>query len=196
MTAGLSISKHFNMKKLPLSFYNRSTIKVAQNLLGKFLIRRIGSQKISGKIVETEAYCGPNDLASHAAKGRTNRTSVMFGPAGYIYVYLIYGMYYCLNIVTEKKDYPAAVLIRAVEIPDNPRIASGPGKLCRYFQIDKKLNNQPIIGTQLWVKDYGLKINSAQIIKTPRIGVDYAGEKYRNKPWRFYLKNSPAVSRR
>src|SRR2546428_9729153 len=101
--------------KLARSFYSRSTLTVASDLLGKVLVRRIGRRNLAGKIVETEAYIGPDDLACHASKGHTPRTSVMFGPPGYAYVYMIYGFYFCLNVVTEPLGYPAAVLIRAVE---------------------------------------------------------------------------------
>ncbi len=201
------------MKKLPLAFYNRPTLKVSQDLLGKFLVRRIGNKKISGKIVEVEAYVGPDDLANHASRGKTQRNAVMFGPAGYVYVYLIYGMYYCLNFVTEEKNYPAAVLIRALELK-NPldKIASGPGKLCRYMKIDKKLNGEKLNGRKIWVEDRiptaGVsllgrrlrrengtaespagRLRRGDIVKAKRIGVDYA--KYcKNYQWRFYIKPS------
>ncbi len=123
------------MKKLSREFYNRPTLKVAKELLGKILVRKIPSagsgqaaKIIRAMITETEAYCGPKDLASHASKGRTKRTEIMFGPPGFVYVYLIYGMYHCLNIVTEAENYPAAVLIRAVDADG----VNGPGKLCRF----------------------------------------------------------------
>src|SRR5215470_13977973 len=105
--------------KLSRSFYSRSTLDVASDLLGKVLIRRIDRRNLTGKIVETEAYVGPHDLACHASKGHTPRTSIMFGPAGYAYVYMIYGFYFCLNVVTERKEYPAAVLIRGIEPLEN-----------------------------------------------------------------------------
>src|SRR5580693_3960342 len=101
--------------KLPRSFYAQTTIDVASNLLGKVLVRRLGRRFLAGKIVETEAYVGPHDLACHASKGHTPRTSVMFGPPGFTYVYMIYGVYFCLNVVTEAQGYPAAVLIRGFE---------------------------------------------------------------------------------
>src|SRR3989338_6335159 len=104
------------MIKLKHEFFNRKTLLVARELLGKYLVRKIGNKTIRAKIVETEAYCGPDDLACHASRGLTPRTKVMFGPPGHAYVYLIYGMYHCLNIVTEKKRWPAAVLIREVEL--------------------------------------------------------------------------------
>ena len=135
---------------------------------------------IRSRIIEAEAYRGFNDQASHASKGRTNRTEAMFGEPGTIYVYLVYGLHHCLNIVTEKKDYPAAVLIRSVES------ASGPGRVCRYFQIDKKLNGRAL-GRELWVKN-SLNIPKSKILAVSRIGVGYAGES-KDWPWRFVLKS-------
>lgn len=187
--------------KLPQDFYNQSTLKVARQLLGKFLIRKINGRKIVGLITETEAYVGPKDKASHASRGRTPRTEIMFGEAGYWYIYLVYGMYHCLNIVTEHKNYPAAVLLRAVKLipsaqgatstsrlQNNKIKTDGPGKLCKAFKIDKTLNNSPAFSKncQLWIEDRGVKIKPSQIKKSTRIGVDYAGE-YKNKPWRFYI---------
>lgn len=162
---------------LPREFYEQKTLKVAKELLGKFLVHK----KISGMITETEAYHGFRDLASHAARGKTKRTKIMFGPAGHAYIYLIYGMYYCLNVVTEREEYPAAVLIRAVEG------VSGPGRLTRHFKIDKKLNGVDMTtSSKLWIEDRGIKIAPSKIIRTPRIGVDYAGA-YKDKKWRFVL---------
>jgi len=193
-------------KKLPRSFYSRSTLQVAQDLIGKVLVRDFDGRRLSGMIVETEAYVGPQDLACHASKGHTPRTSVMFGSAGYAYVYMIYGFYFCLNIVTERKGYPAAVLIRGVEplenldfmrqLRNNPErdtsIASGPGKLCMAMSIDRRLNGEDLLGQTLWIEDR--KLDSGPILTSPRVGVDYAGE-YKDKPWRFYLANNPHVSK-
>jgi DNA-3-methyladenine glycosylase len=180
--------------KVTKEFYFYPTRQVAQELLGKLLVRKHRGKIYRGIITETEAYCGPQDLASHASRGRTPRTEVMFGPPGRTYVYMIYGMYYCLNIVTEKKDYPAAVLIRAVRSIKPASIkqkTDGPGKLCRYFKIDKTLNNQLITGNKIWVEDIGLK--PLKIKKLPRVGVDYAGE-YKNKKWRFvFVGADPCV---
>jgi DNA-3-methyladenine glycosylase len=195
-----------SLKKLPRSFYSRSTLQVAQDLIGKVLVRDFDGRRLSGKIVETEAYVGPHDLACHASKGHTPRTSIMFGPAGYAYIYMIYGFYFCLNVVTERKDYPAAVLIRGVEplenldfmreLRNNPErdtnIASGPGKLCRAMSIDKRLNGEDLLGHTLWIEDR--KLDSGPILSSPRVGVDYAGE-YKDKPWRFFLANNPHVSK-
>jgi DNA-3-methyladenine glycosylase len=172
-----------SQRKLTRTFFNRPTLKVAKELLGKFLVRKVGGKVIRAMITETEAYCGPKDLACHASKGRTKRTEVMFGPAGHAYVYLIYGMYYCLNIVTEDEGYPAAVLIRAVDATG----VNGPGKLCRFFKIDKAFNGEDLIKSKrLWVEE-GIKIKRGQIKRSKRIGVDYAGE-YKDKLWRFFLK--------
>lgn len=194
--------------RLPRQFYNRPTITVARNLLGKYLVRRIKGQIIKTKIIETEAYCGPKDLANHASKGLTPRTKVMFGPAGHSYVYMIYGMYHCLNVVTEREGYPAAVLIRSVSsIPYSVhRIKgkkiqntgykilntnlNGPGKLCRELKIDRILNGIDMCrGKELWLEDNGEKINTRKIKKGKRIGVNYAGP-YKDKLWRFYLTHA------
>ena len=192
------------ISKLESVFFQRKTAVVAQDLLGKFLVRKVGKGILSGMIVETEAYVGPHDLACHAAKGKTERTKVMFEPAGIWYVYMIYGMYHCLNIVTEAKGHPSAVLIRALE-PDfflpSRDIAcyvptNGPGKLCRALKIDKKLNCTSALAhnAKLFIEDRGIKIPQNKIQKAKRIGVDYAG-KWKNKPLRFYIKGNKFVSK-
>ncbi len=184
------------MKKIlkPI-FYNRPVVKVAEELVGKYLVRRIGRKEIALMITETEAYDGEKDLACHASKGRTARTEVMYGKPGYWYVYLIYGMYEMLNIVTGPKDYPAAVLIRGglVEDVEGHRLhLNGPGKLTRFLEIDRRLNKS-IASTsrdgaaELWIEDRGEKIKKSEILRTPRIGINYAGEKWIKKPWRFVL---------
>ena len=191
--------------KLPRFFYEQKTIDVAKQLLGKYLVRRHPEGDTVGRIVETEAYIGPKDLACHASKGRTARTEVMFGPAGHAYVYFIYGFYNMLNLVTEQKDHPAAVLIRAVEPisgidlmkrrreMDKLRdLASGPGKLCLAFAIDRSLNGADLCNGVLYLEDRGdpaPKFNA-----TPRIGVDYAG-KWKDKRYRFLVRGSEFVSR-
>jgi len=168
-------------------FYNRDTKTVAKDLLGKFLIRKIDSREIAGMITEVEAYCGPSDKASHASKGKTVRTEVMFGKPGTAYVYLIYGMYYCFNVVTEKKGYPAAVLIRSIVVSDESAKTDGPGKLCRYLEIDKNLNKTDLcVGRNLWIEDRGAEVKKSDITSSPRIGVGYA-EDYKDKEWRFSL---------
>ncbi|WP_018247832.1 DNA-3-methyladenine glycosylase [Orenia marismortui] len=194
--------------KLDLEFYSRDAVTVAQDLLGKLLVRRIGNNKVVSKIVETEAYIGPEDKACHAYQNkRTKRTEVMFWRAGYTYVYLIYGMYNCLNIVTAKKDKPEAVLIRAVEpvvgvesIKKNRQIKSnkiedlsnGPGKLCQGLEVDRELNGYDLVtGDRLYIKDSKL---SPKIIADKRINIDYA-EEYKDKLWRFYIKDNLYVSK-
>jgi DNA-3-methyladenine glycosylase len=170
---------------LPVSFYARPTVTVARSLLGRYLVREIPGGLRAGRIIEVEAYVGPRDLACHASKGRTKRTEVLFGPAGKAYVYLIYGMYHCLNVVTQGIDFPAAVLIRAVE--DESGLIDGPGRICRAYRIDRTLNCHDLtIGELLWLEDRGERIPRSQIRAHPRIGVDYAGE-WAAKPWRFRL---------
>lgn len=191
--------------KLSRSFYEQNTIDVAKQLLGKYLVRKHPEGGAVGRIVETEAYVGPQDLACHASKGRTARTEVMFGPAGHAYVYFIYGFYNMLNLVTEAKDFPAAVLIRAVE-PVNGielmkerrqngalrNLASGPGKLCQAFAVDRSLNGADLRGNVLYVEDRGEPIPKFRT--TPRIGVDYAG-KWKSKPYRFLVRGSEFISK-
>jgi len=166
--------------RLTREFFNRDTVIVARELLGKCLVRKIDGKIVKAMITETEAYRGPEDKACHASRGMTPRTKVMFGPPGHAYVYLIYGMYHCLNIVTEEEGYPAAVLIRGIENWD------GPGKLCRELKIDRSLNAIDICASdELWVED-APAFPKNKIKTSKRIGVDYAGE-WRRKPWRFYI---------
>jgi len=191
--------------KLRRSFYEQPTIEVARQLLGKYLIRKHPDGTTVGRIVETEAYIGPQDKACHASRGRTPRTEIMFGRAGHAYVYMIYGFHYMLNIVTEAADFPAAVLIRAVEpleglpLMQSRRqteqlrsLASGPGKLCRAFAIDRTLNGNDVCGKVLYLDDHGEP--APKVMTTPRIGVDYAG-KWKHKPWRFLIKGNKFVSK-
>lgn len=182
------------MEKLERDFFNRNTLKVAKDLLGKYLVRSIDSKKYIGKIIETEAYMGIDDHASHASRGKTKRTEIMFGKAGIAYVYLIYGMYHCFNIVTEKEKFPAAVLVRAIEPINELTIkTNGPGKLCRFIKIDKALNGEDLISSKkLWIEDRGERTKKSQIVSKKRVGVDYA-KHCKNYPWRFYIKDSPFV---
>lgn len=176
-------------KILNKNFFDKSAIKIAKELLGKFLVRKIGKKEINAMIIETEAYDGFVDKASHAYKGKTKRNEIMFGEAGYFYIYLIYGMYNMLNIVTDKTNYPSAVLIRAV-LYEGKNI-NGPGKLTKILKIDKKFNKKEANKkTGLWIEDRGIKIKNNtnwQIKKTPRIGVQYAGE-CAKKLYRFVLE--------
>jgi len=191
--------------KISRTFYEQPTVQVARQLLGKYLVRIHSDGKTVGRIVETEAYIGAKDLACHAARGRTARTEIMFGAAGHAYVYFIYGMYYCLNVVTEAADYPSAVLIRALEPVDgielmearrrteNRRnLLSGPGKLCQVLAIDKSLNGADVCASVLYIEDRDEP--EPRILATPRIGVDYAG-KWKDKPWRFLIRGNEFVSR-
>ena len=168
-------------------FYQRDTLKVAQNLLGCFLARQIGKKIIKGMIVETEAYIGEDDLACHASRGRTPRTEIMYGEAGRAYVYMVYGMHHCLNVVTEKKNFPAAALIRGIVVKGGNVMLDGPGKLCRFLKIDRKFNGWDLTeGKKLWIEK-GIKIKKPRIKKSKRVGIDYAG-KCKHYLWRFYLR--------
>jgi DNA-3-methyladenine glycosylase len=173
--------------------FNRPTLTVARSLVGKYLVRCIDGKEIAGKIIEVEAYVGSQDRACHASKGRTQRTEVMFGPAGVAYVYLIYGMYHCLNVVTERAEFPSAVLIRAIEL--NGELIDGPGRLCRALEIDRRLNLVDLtIGESLWFEDRGGIVGRGTIGAYPRIGVDYAGT-WAKKLWRFRLCTTTAATR-
>lgn len=183
-----------NLKKLPRSFYARATEIVAQELLGKFLVLNKNSRQYIGKIVECEAYLGPHDLAAHSCKGITPRTRIMFGPAGYAYVYLIYGIYHCLNIVTEKKGHGAAVLLRALEpISAITERTQGPGLLCKALQIDLSYYGHDLRSDDFYIATTSQK-TAFDIVAKPRIGVDYAGV-WAHKPLRFYIKDNPYISK-
>ena len=169
-------------KILTKKFFERSVLEVAENLLGKYLVRKIGDKEIALKINEVEAYDGFEDKASHAHKGKTERNKVMFGEAGKWYVYLVYGMHNMLNIVTGGKDYPAAILIRGGEG------VSGPGRLTKFLKISRKLNGKiASFETGLWLEDRGEIVNKKKIKRTSRIGVDYAGPIWAKKDYRFAL---------
>jgi DNA-3-methyladenine glycosylase len=179
---------------------------VARALLGQRLVRIIDGQRLSGRIVETEAYIGTDDRACHASRGRTPRTEVMFGAPGRAYVYLIYGMHHCLNVVTERREFPAAVLIRALEPVEglasmrrwrqarsDRDLTSGPGKLCQALRIDRGLNGADLGGADLFI-EAAPQVAEARVLSTPRIGIAYAGDS-RELPWRFLIRDHPSVSR-
>jgi DNA-3-methyladenine glycosylase len=169
---------------LDSDFFARPALTVAKELLGKHLVRRIGNRELAVPIHEVEAYIGPHDLACHGRFGHTPRTAPMFGPAGYWYVYLCYGMHWMLNVVTNEPGHPAAVLFRGAGD------FTGPGKLTKGLRIDKRLNATAAIeATGLWIEDRGLVVRRSQIKRTPRIGVDYAGD-WKEKPYRFVLNNT------
>lgn len=170
-------------KILPKAFFERKTETVAKELLGKKLVRKTASELEEFMITEVEAYIGPHDLACHASKGRTSRTEVMFDDAGIIYIYLIYGLHFMLNIVTEKNGYPAAVLIRGV------KNISGPGRVTRQLQIDKKLNGLLLSKkTGLWIEEMGINPDKKDILAGPRVGVEYAGPLWANKKLRYRIR--------
>jgi DNA-3-methyladenine glycosylase len=190
----LSNATPYSMEKLPRSFYDRDTIVVARELLGKFLVHVSDGLACIGRIVETEAYLGPHDLAAHSARGLTKRTRVMFGPPGHAYVYLIYGMYYCMNVVTEREGHASAVLLRAIEPVKNVAgRTQGPGLLCRAMRIDKWLNGHDLLSDDFYIAAPP-KADPFAILKGPRVGVDYA-KHWAKRHLRFYIKGNPFVSR-
>lgn len=183
------------LNKLPRSFYDRAADTVAQQLLGKLLVHIIDGKPRIGKIVEAEAYMGEHDQAAHSCKGLTPRTQVMFGPPGFAYVYLIYGIYHCMNVVTEKEGKASAVLIRALEpIANLTARTQGPGLLCKAMQINKSLNAQDMQSENFFIADNTAN-ETINIIKKPRIGVDYAGV-WAKKLLRFYIEGNAYVSKK
>jgi len=179
--------------KLERDFYARRTLTVARELIGMHLVHKDGRRLRAGRIVETEAYQGPRDLAAHSARGRrTERTEVMFGPPGHAYVYFIYGVWHCLNVVTGAQETPHAVLIRALEPVRGIERASGPGLLCRAMNIDRRLNDADLCGDRLWIERPSI-LAPPRIARSTRIGVDYAGD-WALKPWRFFDADSRHVS--
>jgi len=182
------------MQKLPRTFYDRDPIGVARALLGKHLVHESEGVERIGRIVEVEAYLGPHDLAAHSARGLTERTKTMFGPPGHAYVYLIYGMYYCMNVVTQPEGVASAVLLRALEPVRNVEgRTQGPGLLCKAMHIDKHLNGHDLLSDDFYLTGSGAAADFT-IIKRPRIGVDYAGP-WAKKLLRFYVQGNPFVSK-
>ena len=182
------------MRKLPRSFYDRDTIVVAHELLGKHLVHVVAGVERVGRIVEVEAYLGPHDLAAHSARGLTKRTRVMFGPPGHAYVYLIYGMHWCMNMVTQAEGTASAVLLRAVEPVKNIEGRThGPALLTKALGIDGRLNGHDLLSDDLFVRNApdGADI---RIVKRPRIGVDYAGH-WARRLLRFYIRGNPFISK-
>jgi len=195
-------------KKLLRKFYNRDTLMVAKELLGQYLVRKISRKTIIGKIVETEAYIGPQDKASHAFGNRmTERNKAEYLDGGHIYIYLVYGIYWQFNISTRGRGKPECVLIRALEpvingrktkIQDKPfkNFTNGPGKLCRWMKLDKSFYGEDMIKSgRIWL-ERGEKIKSNNIVADKRIGIDYAGPVWAAKKWRFYIKNNNFVSKK
>ena len=183
------------MTKLPRSFYDSNTALVAQELLGKWLVHDADGLKRIGKIVEVEAYLGEHDLAAHSSKGLTERTKIMFGPPGHAYVYLIYGVHYCMNVVTEREGHASAVLLRALEPVKNlAGKTSGPGLLCRAMGINRRLNAHDLLSDDFFIAEPEVA-EKFSIVKRPRIGVDYAGH-WAKRLLRFYIKGNTFISRR
>lgn len=201
------------MKKLDRNFFDRDSLIVAQELLGKVIVHIVDGKKLSGKIVEAEAYMGITDKAAHSYGGRrTPRVEVMYGNPGFSYVFIVYGMHYCFNVVTREKGNPQAVLIRAVEPVDGVEymalnrfnkkydcltkkqinnLTNGPGKLCKALLIDKSLNGEDLCGSNLYIEEgENEKFNK---IASKRIGIDYA-EEAKDYLWRFYIEDNPYIS--
>jgi len=182
------------VEKLPRAFYDRDTIVVARELLGKWLVHSSAGRVRVGRIVEVEAYLGEHDLAAHSSKGLTERTRIMFGPPGHAYVYFIYGMYFCMNVVTEREGHASAVLLRAVEPVKNVGgRTQGPGLLCRAMEIDKRLNGHDLLSDDFFVATPP-ELGPMAIAKGPRVGVAYARH-WARRHLRFYIKGNAFVSR-
>jgi len=197
-------------RKLPREFYLRpDVLTVSRDLLGKLLVvPGPNGERVSGKIVEVEAYRGPEDRASHAYGGRrTKRTETMYGAGGIAYVYFVYGMYYQFNVVNGAKDVPHAILVRALEPVEGIEImrtrrhghldrnlTNGPGKLCIAMGIDRQLNAADLLGDKVWLEEFET-VSPRRIARGPRIGIDYAQE-WIDKPWRFWIGDNTYVSRK
>jgi DNA-3-methyladenine glycosylase len=185
------------MGRLGRGFFARDTLTVARELLGQRLVRVAGGRRLSGRIMEVEAYIGEEDTACHASVGRTQRTEVMYGAPGHAYVYFVYGMHHCLNVVTEREGFPAAVLLRAIE-PDeglevmrctragrpDAQLTNGPAKLCQALHVDRGLNGVDLCTSQVLFFERGMPVQQSEVIATPRVGVR-GDEVALNAPWRF-----------
>ncbi len=195
--------------RLTRSFYTYPTRQLAQALLGCRLVRRWQDRRLSGIIVETEAYIGETDLACHARAGRTLRTEVMYGQPGRAYVYFTYGMHWMLNVVSEAEHFPAAVLIRALEpqegldvmqqhrpVPHPIELCRGPAKLTQALRIDRTLNGVDLCNRhgELWIES-GISLPAQAVGHGPRVGLGNTPEPWKSKPWRYWIKDSPYVSR-
>ena len=181
-------------KPLPRAFFDRDTVTVARELLGKHLIHVSRGVERIGRIVEVEAYLGTNDLASHSSRGMTGRTRVMFGPPGHAYVYLVYGMHCCMNVVTQREGHASAVLLRAIEPVKNVEGSTrGPGRLCKAMRIDRGLNEHDLTGGGFYIADPPAP-EPLSIVKSARVGVDYAGH-WAKRLLRFYIRGNPFVSK-
>jgi DNA-3-methyladenine glycosylase len=194
-------------------FFAKPTLSVARALLGVHLVRTVNGERLSGIIVECEAYIGPADTACHASQGRTRRNEVMWGPPGRAYVYFTYGMHWMLNVVAEAEGFPAAVLVRALQpaeglhrmlelrqgraqLHNAYQLTSGPARLTQAMAIDRTLNGADMVhGDALWL-EVGDAVPGDAVRCGPRIGIQYAAEKDRSAPWRFWIDGNPYVSSR
>jgi DNA-3-methyladenine glycosylase len=192
MTKRVSAIEELKKRRLPPAWFRRDVVTVARELIGCALVHR----SRAGLIVETEAYMGPDDLASHARFGPTARTSVMFGPGGISYVYLCYGIHQMFNIVTGEEGEGQAVLIRAIAplagLPDDPSVGRGPGKVTKALGLDRRHDRQDLAKGLLYV---ATAVEKPPIASGPRVGVDYAGEDWAARPLRFWWDGNPSVSR-
>lgn len=181
-------------RKPPRRFFEQPTLSVARELIGMHLVHAQRGGLRVGRIVETEAYLGPRDLAAHSSRGQTARTAVMFGPPAHAYVYFIYGVWHCVNVVTQRAGVPHAVLLRALEpVAGISERTAGPGLLCRAMGIDRRLNGADLLGSVLWLERAPARAARPRIARATRIGVDYAGP-WAQRRWRFFDTRSPYVS--
>ncbi|MGE4554598.1 MAG: DNA-3-methyladenine glycosylase [Candidatus Paceibacterota bacterium] len=185
-------------KRLFRDFYTRDTLEVARDLLGKYIIRNTKKGKIIGQIIETEAYIGPKDRASHAYLGKlTPRNEAEFLIGGHIYIYLVYGLYWQLNISTNLEGKPECVLIRALKpiqhfqkTKEDINFTNGPGKVCSFLEVDKSFYKEDLVTSKrIYLEDWGEKIDPKKIMATKRVGIEYAGKYWANRKWRFLLKD-------
>jgi DNA-3-methyladenine glycosylase len=193
------------VKRLTEDFYLQPALSLAKELLGKYIVRRVGGKKMVGKIIETEAYIGPRDRAAHSylppkilrsktreCKGKiTPRNKIVYLAGGRIYIYLVYGMHWQLNITAAEAGRPECVLIRAIEPQEGDiRLTNGPAKVCRYFKLDKSFYGRDLTKSKaIWLEDRGQQAESGQILAAKRVGIDYAGPYWSGRKWRFLIKN-------
>lgn len=176
-------------RRLERKFFLKTAPDVAKSLLGKYIVRKNGNERIEGKIIETEAYVGPGDRAAHSYGGKiTKRNKVEYLAGGKIYIYLVYGMYWQLNFTVAGIGEPECVLIRALNAGKN---TDGPGKVCRYLELDKSFYGEDVvISKKIWLEDREEKIEASKIIATKRIGIDYAGQYWSKRKWRFIIRQT------
>ena len=184
--------------RLERSFFERPAVQVAEALLGKCIVRRYRNRLISSIITETEAYAGPGDRASRAFGGRhTHSVRALYSHPGTVYVYLVYGMHWLLNLKAARPDQPQAVLIRGIRTNSGSSsgFIAGPGKTAKYLKVDSSLYGEDVTtSSRIWIEDIGVRISSRQIIKAPRVGIDYAGSYWASKPWRFKIDIGTSIS--